>query len=251
MIVLGLDTATAATAAALRLDDESVGEARDDPAGGEHPGHATRLLAMAAELMESAGVGWGELDRIAVGLGPGRFTGLRVGVASARGLAHALSAELVGVSSLEALARGALAGADGCEGGASKAVLALIDARRGEVFASAYACERGAAARELVRPRALAPAALAGVIEEAESAAGREWPWLAVGDGAVRYREVLGELAIKTPPQDSRLHRVQAAMICELGVGGTPAPGLALVVPEYLRRPDAELALKGATAQQR
>src|SRR4029077_9641621 len=78
MIVLGLDTATLSTAVGLRLADGRTFQARDDPGREGRPGHATRLLAIAGELLAGAGVGWSELDRIAVGLGPGRFTGLRV-----------------------------------------------------------------------------------------------------------------------------------------------------------------------------
>ena len=104
MIVLGIDTATAATAVAVRADGAPLGERRDDPAAGAHPGHATRLLAMAHELLDETGIPWSALDRVAVGVGPGGFTGLRVGVATARGIAHALALELVGVSSLRALA---------------------------------------------------------------------------------------------------------------------------------------------------
>ena len=117
MIVLGLDTATASTAVGLRLDDGTVLERRDDPPAGAHPGHATRLLAMIAELLGQAGSSWGELERIAVGVGPGTFTGLRVGVATARGLAHSRSIPLVGVSSLQALALGALESGDGQRAG--------------------------------------------------------------------------------------------------------------------------------------
>ncbi|MCW3068604.1 MAG: peptidase glycoprotease, partial [Solirubrobacterales bacterium] len=131
-MVLGIDTATRSTAVALRLDDGRTTQARDDPPAGEHPGHATRLLAMAHELLAAAGVGWSELERIAVGVGPGTFTGLRVGVATARALAQSLSAELVGVSSLQALALPALAAASETGGGAAAggtdAVLAVIDA---------------------------------------------------------------------------------------------------------------------------
>jgi tRNA threonylcarbamoyladenosine biosynthesis protein TsaB len=78
MIVLGFDTATAATVVGLRMADGETLQARDDPAQGERPGHATRLLAMTDELLARAGVGWRALDRIAVGLGPGTFTGLRI-----------------------------------------------------------------------------------------------------------------------------------------------------------------------------
>ncbi len=69
-------------------------QVRDDPSPNAHPGHATRLLAMADDLLRGAGIGWSALDRIAVGVGPGTFTGLRVGVATARGLAQSLGVEL-------------------------------------------------------------------------------------------------------------------------------------------------------------
>src|SRR5207253_5631621 len=123
----------------LRMADGSALQARDDPAPEDHPGHATRLLGMADELLARAGIGWAALGRIAVGLGPGRFTGLRVGVATARGLAQSLSVELVGVSSLHALAAGALrTGSCGHE-----RVLAVIDAFRGEVFAAGFSLSAG------------------------------------------------------------------------------------------------------------
>src|SRR5260370_29845013 len=99
MIVLGFDTATRSTAVALRLADGRTLQARDDPPPGEHPGHATRLLAMAHGLLADAGVPWRGLDRIAAGLRPGTFTGLRVAIATAPVLAQSLPAELVVISS--------------------------------------------------------------------------------------------------------------------------------------------------------
>ncbi len=102
--MLGFDTATPSTAVGLRMSDGSTLQARDDPGPNEHPGHATRLLALVNDLLENANMGWNEIDRIAVGLGPGTFTGLRVGLATARGLAQSLGVELAGVSSLRALA---------------------------------------------------------------------------------------------------------------------------------------------------
>jgi tRNA threonylcarbamoyladenosine biosynthesis protein TsaB len=253
VIVLGLDTATSATAVALRLEDGRSSEARDDPAAGEHPGHATRLLAMAEELLGEAGIAWGEIGRIAVGVGPGTFTGLRVGVATARGLAQSLGIELVGISSLQALAAPALT-APSPSGSAAMppaGVVAVIDARRGQVFAAAYVPSTVGSGppRELTPPRPYEPTRLADAlaIDLRRSSAGEvSWPerWLAVGDGAVRFRaELAGVGAI--PPEDSRAHRLSAAAICELGLDASPAEG---VLPEYGRRPDAELALETAAA---
>jgi tRNA threonylcarbamoyladenosine biosynthesis protein TsaB len=237
VILLGFDTATAATAVALRLPGRSTLQARDDPRPGEHPGHATRLLGMARELLAAAGVGWRELDRIAVGVGPGTFTGLRVGVATARGLAQSLACELVGVSSPRALAAPAIAQAPG------RPVLAVIDARRGEVFVGLYREGGQGGPRELAAPRPLAPEELvSALVPDAAPGAAREG-CLAVGDGAVRYRGHLVSLGVEVPPEGSTLHAISAEAVCELGAAAAPAADLR-VLPDYRRRPDAEIALE-------
>ena len=253
MIVLGIDTATAATAVALRLGDGSTRELRDDPAAGEHPGHATRLLEMAASLLCNAGVRWSELERLAVGVGPGAFTGLRVGIATARGLAQSLSLQLVGVSSLMALAEAAGTPPALAEGvarvPARDAVLAVIDARRGEVFAAAYEPAAGGEPTELAAARALAPAQLAELVQEVERGDdGAPRRWLALGDGAVRYRPHLSDTGAAVPEDSSPLHRVSAAAICAAGARALQPPGYGEIVPDYRRRPDAELALQGTAA---
>jgi tRNA threonylcarbamoyladenosine biosynthesis protein TsaB len=224
VIVLGIDTSTSATAVALRLDDGVTHERRDDPAAGGHPGHATRLLAMIEEL----GVGYDRIERIAVGRGPGTFTGLRVGAATAAGLSRSLGVEQIGVSSLRALALEAATD--------DRPVLATIDARRGEVFAAIYAHKDGS--EPLAPARAIPPSAIGEMI-----AAGSRAP-LAVGDGAVRYRVQLTDAGAEVPPDDSPLHLLRAAAICRLALGDEPAGGP--VLPDYLRRPDAELALERA-----
>jgi tRNA threonylcarbamoyladenosine biosynthesis protein TsaB len=237
MVVLGFDTATPSTAVGLRLAAGHSLGARDTPRPGEHPGHATRLLALADELLARAGLGWSALDRIAVGTGPGLFTGLRVGVATARGLAQSLSVELVGVSSLRALAQAAADHGD-------EHVLAVVDARRGEAFAAAYAAGTGSI-RELVPPRALAPAQLEGVVGQAERAGAESGErWLAIGDGAVRFREELESAGISVPADSSPLHLVEGATVCELGAMVPAASSYEQVVPDYLRRPDAEITLE-------
>jgi tRNA threonylcarbamoyladenosine biosynthesis protein TsaB len=237
MIVLGLDTATAATVVGLSLADGSVLEARDDPTGEQRPGHATRLLPLTGELLAEAGIGWGKLERIAVGVGPGTFTGLRVGVATARGLALSLGVPLVGVSSLRALAHGVSAHAGGQADGA---VLAVIDARRGEVFVAAYDGQA-----ELVAPHPLPPGEVGALLERVASEAGLE-RWIAVGDGAVRFRDLLEPTGALVPDARSALHLIQARAICELGALASVAD--AGVVPDYRRRPDAEIALEGAAS---
>jgi tRNA threonylcarbamoyladenosine biosynthesis protein TsaB len=241
MIVLGIDTSTPSSAVALLLADGSTVQARDDPPAGAHPGHATRLLVMAADVLARAGIGWSAIDRVAVGVGPGTFTGLRIGIATARGLAQSLSAELVGVSSTQALAAQALAAEP-----AREAVLVVIDARRGEAFAAAYRAGDHGVPQELAAPRALPPEELAGVLAEAEQAAGAApRDWLAVGDGAGRFRAQLDADAVEVAPDASPLHLLSAVAICELGarMAGTP---IQEILPDYRRRPDAELALEAA-----
>ncbi len=229
MIVLALDTATAATTAAVldARDPAAAAERRHDPAPGERPGHATRLLGLCATALEAADADWGDLGRIAVGTGPGSFTGLRIGLATAHGLALSRDLPLVGVSSLHALAAGAL---DAAPGGR---VAAVLDARRGEAFAAAW--DREAAA---MPPAALAPKPLAAAL------AGLPGPRLAVGDGALRFRALIERAGLEVPDDDSPLHRVSASLLARLALDVRPG-ARGTVLPDYLRRPDAELARAG------
>ena len=222
-MILGIDTATPSTAAAVWAPDGRACEARDDPAPGERPQHASRLLALIEEALGGAGAGWDEIERIAVGVGPGGFTGLRHGIATARALAQGRGLPLAGVSSLEALARGAARRA-----GDDRAVLAVIDARRGEVFAAAWH-----GAERLLEPVAIAPAELA-----ARLGAGRLAAPLAAGDGAVRFREQLERAGAAVPDDRSPAHRVSAIEICRLGAAGDVTDRDRLV-PDYRREPDA------------
>jgi tRNA threonylcarbamoyladenosine biosynthesis protein TsaB len=232
MNVLGLDTATAATAVALLTADGALLEARDDPAGGDRPRHATTLLPLAAGLLDRAGIDWPALDLIAVGIGPGTFTGLRIGIATARALAQGAGAELVGISSLRALAAGAASESP------QRPVAAMIDARRGELFVAAYS-----GAEQLLEPLALAPERVAAALDRV-APAGSD-PWLAVGDGALRFRSVLEAAGVAVAPDDSGFHRVSAAVICRLAATGQ-ADAHEPVTPHYVRVPDAELTRRSA-----
>jgi tRNA threonylcarbamoyladenosine biosynthesis protein TsaB len=219
MLVLGFDTSTAATAAAVWATDGRSVEARDDPPPGARPAHASRLLALVEEALEAAGAGWDDVTRLAVGVGPGGFTGLRHGIATARALAQARELPLVGVSSLEALAA-PLAG--------ERPACAVIDARRGEVFAAAWAD-----GERVLEPVAIAPDELA-----ARLASGPLAGAIAAGDGAVRFRQELERAGAQVPADGSPLHRVSAVQVCRLGAAREPAARDALL-PDYRREPDA------------
>jgi tRNA threonylcarbamoyladenosine biosynthesis protein TsaB len=226
MTTLGLDTVTSSTAVALLIDDGTVIEARDDVLAGARGHHAERVLGLAAGLLESAGTEWAELETIAVGLGPGGYTGLRIGIATALGLARAHDTRLIGISSLRALA----------EPVSDTAALTVLDARRGELFIAAYD-----AGVELLAPAVWSPSRLAELSVQAA-----ERPLLAVGDGAVAHRSALESLGIRVAPERSVLHRVSAGAICRLAAevaDDRDAP----VAPQYLRLPDAEIALRAAT----
>jgi tRNA threonylcarbamoyladenosine biosynthesis protein TsaB len=237
MTVLGFDTSTPATAVGLRSSDGTVLRAYDEPAPGGRPGHASQLLTLARELLAQAGADWGEIERIAVGVGPGTFTGLRVGIATARGLAQSLGAELVGVGSLRVLAQAAL-GESATTHDSPRSVLAMIDARRGEAFLAAYDAKA-----ELAPPRALPPQQLAPLVAEL----GPDREWVAVGDGALRFQGHLEALAVAVPADASPLHRIDAGVLCELAADAPPGDPAA-VLPDYRRRPDAEIALDGTAA---
>jgi tRNA threonylcarbamoyladenosine biosynthesis protein TsaB len=225
LIVLGFDTATPATAVAL-LDDarpQHAAERLHKPAPGERPGHAAQLLALAAELLQDASLGFSDVDRIAVGLGPGTFTGLRIGVATARALAQSAGADLVGISTLRALASVAEPEAPPQTG-----VLAVIDARRAEVFAAGWRD-----GRLVIGQAALAPGRLTAAVQ-AEGGS-----WLAVGDGALRFRQDLERAGCTVPDDGSAQHDVSARAICRLGLEAPEGTARELVIPDYLRPPDA------------
>ena len=215
-MILGIDTSTAATAAACWAPGGPAWEARDDPGPGQRPAHATRLLALVEEAIAGAGSRWVDVERIAVGLGPGGFTGLRHGIATARALAQGRGLPLTGVSSLRALAAGSLP--------SERPVVAVIDARRGEVFAAAWPEDEA-----LLEPQAVAPDALAARVPAGA---------LAVGDGAVRFRAVLERAGAHVPEDRSPAHRVSALQVCRLGAAGEIADRDGLV-PDYRREPDA------------
>ncbi|MEJ7781825.1 MAG: tRNA (adenosine(37)-N6)-threonylcarbamoyltransferase complex dimerization subunit type 1 TsaB [Solirubrobacteraceae bacterium] len=221
--ILGFDCSSPATAVALLRDGEEALRARHAPEPGDRPGHAAQLLPLCNALLERAGLRFADLDRVAVGLGPGTFTGLRIAIATARGLAHAGGAQLTGVPTLEVVA----AGAD------AAAVLAVLDARRGEAFAAGYLDGVPTAPAAALPPEALESCA--------RETATRHPGILAVGDGAIAFRAVLERAGCTVPPDDAEAHRVDATVLCALARERPPGPFEA-VLPSYVRAPDAQPA---------
>jgi tRNA threonylcarbamoyladenosine biosynthesis protein TsaB len=209
MNILGFDTSTPATTVCVLRSD---GEAFEfvPPAGrlGEPPGHARELMPAVDRLMRDAGLGFGDLDALGVGIGPGGFTGLRIGIATAHGIAHSAAIPLHPVLSLSALAAGI----------ESELPFPLIDARRHEVY--------GLAEEPFV-------GSIDDAIEKAPAGA------LAAGDGSIRFRESLESAEIFVAPGDSTMHVVRSLYICRLAATVQPVPPES-VVPCYLRAPDAK-----------
>ncbi len=192
---------------------------------GVRPRHAAELLGEIEGAAEGVG-GWDRIDLLAVGLGPGSFTGLRIGVATARALAQGLGKPLAGVSSLEALDRGL----SEHPAAAGRFRLALIDARRSELFAALH--DPGGA--RTWGPDVIAPAALA------ERIAALPATPVAAGDGAIRFRRDLTEAGAEVLAEDETAHRQFARQVCLLAVEAAPS-ALDEVRPLYLRPPDAEI----------
>jgi len=241
MKLLAVETATDLVGAAVLADDGSVVERSH--LGGR--AHAELLAPAIEEVCAIAGCSLHDLDALAVDLGPGLFTGLRVGVATAKALGQALGLGIVGVTSLDVLAAGArqVAGAD-----RAARVVSVVDARRGEVFAAAYdftssgsGDDPDPAAVRQDRTEALSPDELAGWLDDL-AVNGRQ---LVVGDGAVRFMELLaprtrldlGLAATVSAPSPAVLARLAAR---RLGEGEVPRAAHD-VVPDYRRHADAKI----------
>jgi len=172
----------------------------------------------------AAAGGWDAVEAIAVGRGPGTFTGLRVGIATARALGLSRGLPVRGVCTLDALGL-ALAERPG-----RAARLAAIDARRGELFWALYSADGG----RLGGPEVSRPEALAARVAELPE------PPLAAGSGAVRFRQQLTDRGVEVPDDADAVHRIAARHVCALAANDSGAGDAEPVAPIYLRPPDAE-----------
>lgn len=176
------------------------------------------------ERAAAAGGGWEAVDLLAVGLGPGSFTGLRVGIATARGLSLSRGLATRGVGTLDALA----AGIGEVAGEAGR--LAVLDGWRGEVFAALYDGE----GRRAWEPAVYRPQQLAERVAELPA------PPLTAGSGAVRFRQELAPSGVRIADDSDPVHRVAGRQICALAAAAADEEGRDGLAPIYLRPPDAE-----------
>jgi tRNA threonylcarbamoyladenosine biosynthesis protein TsaB len=198
VLTLAFDTATEVATSALVDDGEVLAE---------RVSRAQTLLEDVDALLRQGGAHPGDLDALAVGIGPGSFTGVRIGLAVARGLALSLGVRGAGVTTLDALAAGA------------PGAVPVVDARRREVFTLAGG-----------EPAVIAPA-------ELNVHAGVEY----VGDGARRYRAVLEERGAIVPPDGDERHLPRARFHVALVRDLRPVDE---ILPLYIRVPDAERSVR-------
>jgi tRNA threonylcarbamoyladenosine biosynthesis protein TsaB len=223
-LFLCLDTSTP-TARVAMLDAEGGVRFSTEVTADRHAGH---LMPLCAQALQAAGVTAPDLAGIACGGGPGSFTGLRVGLAAAKGLALATGVPLFVVSSLEALAADILAG------GAEQTAVPCLDAGKGEVYVAAYATDPARLVREVLPSARLKPEEVPGWA--AALAAPRT-----AGNGAARYRDRLATLNIAEVPGPSA---VSVGRLALLQRARGEAADLASVVPFYGRPPDITVKKK-------
>lgn len=227
MVILALDTSAAGgSAAVIRVEGEHTIVV--ERAGDETRPHGERLPRELMAVLREAGAAIEDVDRLAVAVGPGSFTGLRVGIATIQGLALARGLPVAPVSTFEALAWQAR--------GSTDAVAAWVDAHRGEVFATLLAPD----ARTVLAPAsALAPDATLDAWRHALA------PFTRVrflGNGAVRYREVIRERLGARAEVNAAAPMLAAAVASIAAAEPDRAVRPHALVPQYVRRPDVELA---------
>ena len=233
MRVLAFDTSTLTASVAVvdgkpsaELARASVRAARDS----DTTTHSDNLLPLIDAVLSEADTELADLDAIAIGAGPGSFTGLRIGMATAKGLAFATGKPLWAVSSLAALAAEVAANEP-----VASTVVAVLDARREEVFAGCFALDASGALRQLIAERVIPPRDLAAVV----AALGGSDPTRLVGDGIVTYPAELAlvgilESAIRATPAAVRVAELALTDRHRVDVTDSGAP-------VYLRPSEAEL----------
>lgn len=234
MRVLALDTTTRAGSLALAQDGRVLLEWAGDAARSQAERFPTELVDALAEI------GWttGDIDLCAVAVGPGSFTGIRIGIATIQGLAFVHGMRVAPVSALDALAAAAHATAPD-----ARRVGVWMDAHRREVYSALYDVTDGDERGAMVE----IDAAISGVpVDIIERWTALGCPSVVCGDGAITYRSALppGVDALAPPPLASWIARLGVAIDAR---GGAVSP--AALQPVYVRRPDVELARERAATE--
>jgi tRNA threonylcarbamoyladenosine biosynthesis protein TsaB len=225
--VLGIDTATGVTTVGVCRDGEVLAE-RSESRG---DGHASSLPALVETALADAGVGRNALGGVAVSIGPGSFTGLRVGISFAKGFCWAAGVPIVGVPTLAALAAAAPDG---------EILVPCLDARRGQVYLGAYR-RRGDRVEELLEARAVAPEAAAATVRSLAEAAPEV---VVLGDAAERYADAFGTLPapVRIVPLETCPPRGGAvAREGERRLRSGERPPVETIAPAYARPSEAEI----------
>ena len=220
MLILAFETSAKAGSVALHDGQKPLAESYQNTG----LTHSQTLMVMAEDMLKQCGYTAKDVTHVAVAAGPGSFTGVRIGVAAAKGLAWGLQAPCYGVSTLEAMAKNF-----GVEG----IVCAVMDARRNQVYNALFRAEKGVYTR-LTEDRAIALAELEAELEALEG------PVYLVGDGSLVAKAALGDRVILPP--EHRMHQRAAgvAMVAaEMVAAGVQADAESLQ-PNYLRLSQAE-----------
>ena len=235
-LILALDTATACCSLALTAGTMADGGVLASLSLNGRTTHSRRLITAIDWLFTESGVDWAMIDGIAVGLGPGSFTGLRIGMATAKGLAATAGKPLLGVSTLDALAGNCMT---------RRLICAALDARKKEVYVAFYRCDGAGLPRRVGAIRAVDPLKLADEISE---------PVVIVGDGVLVYGDHWRrELGGKVDVAPVALHYPSASIVGLLGAGNLQMDrilDLETAVPLYVRASDAELSLEAKKISQ-
>lgn len=235
MLILAFDTSTFQGSAGWVLmksdPDDNLVETFAEISAPAQPGHAETLLHRIGFILETGGHEMKDVDLVVFGIGPGTFTGLRIGISTAKGIAASCGAPIKGVPTLEAIALGA--GVDGF-------IAPLLDAGRGEIYAAMYRVSYKAglpAVSKIADERVIPPSRFSDLT----SGVSREEPIFLAGSGAQRYREDLADMGVLLPLRTGVPNAYLLALRgLELFRSEGPDDPMTLE-PNYLRKPDAKL----------
>lgn len=242
MRILGIDTATSTASVALLDDENLIGEeirsngAKLGNGGAPHVkgNHAEIILPLIQSILAKARIGVADLSGVAVSIGPGSFTGLRIGLATAKGIAYDWGLPIVGISTLLANAARAI-DFDGM-------ICSLLDARKGEVYVSLFRRSGGVVSR--LTDEQVIPINAALTLLRAHYSAADAVPLLVIGDGAPAYEQLLSSaLGANARLSVGERYPSVASRVAELArarIKSESVDDLGTLVPVYLRRPEAE-----------